>query len=407
MALAATGTGGGGGGGGAATIADGADVAEGATTDAVVAAGAAGTISAKLRRLTTDLSTVATNTTGLATAAGQTSAQTLTGAVTETAPATDTASSGLNGRLQRIAQRLTSLIAQIPATLGIKASTASLPVVIASDDAQFGAKTTASVINAGGSGVIGWLSDAVTQLKSLVTGVVVAAGTNLIGKVGIDQTTPGTTNKVSIGTDGTVAINAALPAGTNLIGKVGIDQTTPGTTNGVAAQATENMIGKTVGIVVTPSTTVTRPANTTAYASGQLLANSTTAGSVTALQFTSTRLAAGSATIRRGRLSKTSTTTAVSAFRLHLFSASPLAPTNGDGGVFIPLGAANYLGVLDFPSMIACTDGAAGNGAPLVGSDITFALGSGQTVFGLIEVRAAYVPTSGEVFTAVLEIFQN
>lgn len=42
-------------GGGAATIADGADVAEGATTDAAVAAGAAGTVSAKLRRLTTDL----------------------------------------------------------------------------------------------------------------------------------------------------------------------------------------------------------------------------------------------------------------------------------------------------------------------------------------------------------------
>lgn len=42
-------------GGGAATIADGADVAEGATTDAVVAAGAAGTLSAKLRRLTTDI----------------------------------------------------------------------------------------------------------------------------------------------------------------------------------------------------------------------------------------------------------------------------------------------------------------------------------------------------------------
>lgn len=35
---------------------------------------------------------------------------TKTGSLTETAPATDTASSGLNGRLQRIAQRLTSLI---------------------------------------------------------------------------------------------------------------------------------------------------------------------------------------------------------------------------------------------------------------------------------------------------------
>jgi len=39
------------------------------------------------------------------------------GALTETAPASDTASSGLNGRLQRIAQRLTSLIALLPTAL--------------------------------------------------------------------------------------------------------------------------------------------------------------------------------------------------------------------------------------------------------------------------------------------------
>lgn len=49
-----------GGAGGASTIANGADVAEGSTTDAVVAAGAAGTVSAKLRRLTTDLALVST-----------------------------------------------------------------------------------------------------------------------------------------------------------------------------------------------------------------------------------------------------------------------------------------------------------------------------------------------------------
>lgn len=77
MALQATGTGGGGGGGGAATIADGADVTQGAIADAVVAAGAAGTLSAKLRRLTTDIG---------------------------------------------------AMLAQLPATLGIKTSAASLSV---------------------------------------------------------------------------------------------------------------------------------------------------------------------------------------------------------------------------------------------------------------------------------------
>lgn len=55
------------------------------------------------------------------------------GSLTETAPSTDTASSGLNGRLQRIAQRLTSLIALIPAALGQGTMAQSLRVVLPSD----------------------------------------------------------------------------------------------------------------------------------------------------------------------------------------------------------------------------------------------------------------------------------
>ena len=58
----------------------------------------------------------------------------------------------------------------------------------------------------------------------------IPAGGSVIGKVGIDQTTPGTTNLVSIGTNGNVGINT----GTNIVGKFGIDQTTPGTTNAVS-----------------------------------------------------------------------------------------------------------------------------------------------------------------------------
>jgi hypothetical protein len=58
---------------------------------------------------------------------------TLAGAVTETAPANDTASSGLNGRLQRVAQRLTSLIGLFPTSLGTKTAANSLAVTLASD----------------------------------------------------------------------------------------------------------------------------------------------------------------------------------------------------------------------------------------------------------------------------------
>lgn len=63
---------------------------------------------------------------------------------------------------------------------------------------------------AGGTGV-----DAANALRvSLATNVALPAGTNLIGKTGIDQTTPGTTNKVSIGTDGTVAVTGVSADGT-------------------------------------------------------------------------------------------------------------------------------------------------------------------------------------------------
>lgn len=57
-------TGGGGGGGGAVTIADGADVAEGSTTDAASAVGGTGTVSAKLRRISAQLAGQASLVTG-------------------------------------------------------------------------------------------------------------------------------------------------------------------------------------------------------------------------------------------------------------------------------------------------------------------------------------------------------
>jgi len=70
---------------------------------------------------------------GDASAANQTILNTRTGDLTETAPASDTASSGLNGRLQRIAQNITTLIGRLPASLGVKANSASFSVAPSSD----------------------------------------------------------------------------------------------------------------------------------------------------------------------------------------------------------------------------------------------------------------------------------
>lgn len=66
------------------------------------------------------------------------------GATNETAPASDTAASGLNGRLQRIAQRITSLIALVPSALGRAAAAASFSTVLSTEDkASIDAITTA------------------------------------------------------------------------------------------------------------------------------------------------------------------------------------------------------------------------------------------------------------------------
>lgn len=102
--------------------------------------------------------------TGAATSANQASELTLIGAVTETAPVSDTASSGLNGRLQRIAQRLSSLIALLPTSLGQKTSAASLAVTVASDQ---------TAIPASQSGT--WNIANITGAVSLPTGAATSA----------------------------------------------------------------------------------------------------------------------------------------------------------------------------------------------------------------------------------------
>lgn len=93
---------------------------------------------------------------------------------------------------------------------------AGLPV------ADSGAAITGALMPAGGVGLTGWLSaiwssaataanqtTANTSLASILTklgSVVLSAGSAIIGKVGIDQTTPGTTN-------GVVVNSSALPSG--------------------------------------------------------------------------------------------------------------------------------------------------------------------------------------------------
>lgn len=98
------------------------------------------------------------------TATNQSTANTRLGDVAETAPETDTASSGLNGRLQRIAQRITSLIGLLPGSLGAKTAANSLAVTLATDGVASGIATQIGEVQASPT-----TNTVLDRLKAIVT----------------------------------------------------------------------------------------------------------------------------------------------------------------------------------------------------------------------------------------------
>jgi hypothetical protein len=151
----------------------------------------------------------------------------------------------------------------------------------------------------------------------------------------------------------------------------------------------------------------TRPNDTTAYASGDTVANNTAAGSVTVLQFQAGKDQGRGGIITRCRVKKSGTGTTGAAFRLHLFAAAP-TPASGDNAAFSSSGAADYLGYLDVEAMQAFTDGAAGHGAPGVAQAIQFRPAAGSMVlYGLLEARGAYTPAAQETFDVSLEVMKD
>jgi hypothetical protein len=148
------------------------------------------------------------------------------------------------------------------------------------------------------------------------------------------------------------------------------------------------------------SASFTRPSDTTAYASGDLVANSTTAGSVVALTLNAGSAGGMPCRVRRVRLYADKADATNFTFRVHLFNVLAITCANGDNGAFSVNKAANYLGQVDIATGQLFTDGAMGAAT----CDITSAAG---TLYALIEARAAYTPASASVFTLALEVEQD
>src|SRR5260370_40200772 len=145
-----------------------------------------------------------------------------------------------------------------------------------------------------------------------------------------------------------------------------------------------------------PSSTFTRPNNTTAYASGNLVANSTNAPSVVPMSWTlGYSIVTAPVRCKRVRLGKSGTSVTNATFRLHLYGAAPTV-ANGDGGAWSTDPSAHYLGYFDITQqgtiLLAFTDGCAGWGAFAAGGGLNLRLRAGTTTHRLVEAHPGYAP---------------
>ena len=177
-----------------------------------------------------------------------------------------------------------------------------------------------------------------------------------------------------------------LPAGSALIGKVGIDQTTPGTTNKVVAS----------GLGYHSQITLTRTADTNAYTAGDAIGVSVSAGGAV-LTFTNMGAAAGDIMITDADLlvAVASVPSGMTSFRLHLYNATPPGNLADNAAWDLPSGdRASYLGYIDL-------------GTPVdVGSTLfvqtgsvnkKIRLGASTSLFAYLVTNGGYTPSSAAV----------
>ena len=184
--------------------------ADGSATDAL---GGAGAVAAGVQRVTLASDDPAvTSLSAAATSAKQDALATLVGEV-QASPTANTVLDRLKALLTGVVLATGSnTIGKVGVQVGGSDLADAHPVPVTEGNSA--APITGASMPAGGVGLTGWLSAIWTRLA----GVVLAAGTAVIGKVGIDQTTDGTTNLVAAKQNGTwnvtnVSGTVALPTG--------------------------------------------------------------------------------------------------------------------------------------------------------------------------------------------------
>jgi hypothetical protein len=250
---------------------------------------------------------------------------------------------------------------------------------------RYATVTAASALKVDGSAVTQPVGDAggsLTVDAPVATPVFVrlSDGTSAISTLPVSYATTGSGTatgamRVELPTNGTGVVG--LNTGTNVVGRVGIDQTTPGTTDSVSV--------KTAGYVSQP--TVTRPANTTAYAAGDVVGG--------AITFTSAGPSGGHLLITDAdlRIDVSAVPSGMTTFRLHLYDVTPPSAIADNAAWDLPSGdRASYLGYVD---LTAPTDQGSTLYTQATAVNRKVKLASASTsLFGYLVTTAGYTPAA-------------
>lgn len=155
------------------------------------------------------------------------------------------------------------------------------------------------------------------------------------------------------------------------------------------------------------SASFTRPADTTAYAAGDVVSNATSGNTILTFADVGDDLASSGYIV--GAKLLTDQATCVAQFRLFLFSAST-ATLDVDNGPadFLWADRASYLGYIDFPALST----EAGTNTAAQAQDMAlrhlFVCGSTVTaIYGYLVTKTAFTPASAQNFRVELSVAQN
>lgn len=287
----------------------------------------------------------------------------------------------------------------LPVQLRDSTGTEIVPLTTAAFAALLGAKTDAKDSHTDATSIT--FMQVIKQISAYLSGLVLAAGSAIIGKVGIDQTTPGTTNLVAL------AANQSV----NLTQVVGTAAAVGSGVNGAGVQrvslATDDLVVTKLTSLISPgltaSVTVTRPSDTTPYTANDVLGP--TGAGTSGIDLNLAAISGSNILITGVALERdvAALISGEAGYNLYLYSVTPPSALADNAAFDIPSGdRASFLGKIAISAPVD-----EGSTLYIENNNLNKPVKlSGTHIFGYLVSVGGYTPASASVLKVTLNAIQ-